>query len=127
MRMSIVEDDPGFVIDTISYQVRLNGELLDAVITADEETGECWVWDRASLQGETYKTKRLTGRVQIERWEAEGIDHPDGTIGFLDTSDGCWTWCSPEHAGYPKAIKEATHIWHQLTRTWINRLNTVLH
>lgn len=119
MRVSIDVNDPGFVVDPTSYRVTLDGAPV-AAVTADEETGECWVWDDEARARGLLATKLLRGRVRVERWEQGCVDHPEGTVGFLDETDGFWVWCHPDHDGYRQASARATHFWDPHTKAWIS-------
>lgn len=123
MRVSIVEGDVGYVVDPYSYRVTVDGKLVDGAVTADEETGEVYAWDQDAWPQPV--TRRILGKVRIERWEADGVDHPAGTWGFLDT-DGFWTWSRPCDEHYESGKAKATHWWDHLDRAWINPRTVVL-
>lgn len=125
MRVSIVESDPGFVVDPISYRVTVDGEAVEAV-TADEETGECWVWCRDALNQGEPRTKLMHGEVRIERWESDDVAHPPGTVGFLDR-DGWWVWCTPDNPDYAGAVGKATHFWDHEGRAWVDSRRLARH
>lgn len=119
MRVSIVEGDPGWVVDPISYHVTLDGRTVPAV-TADEEEGFVLTWIRG-LDGHP-TTELQRGRVRIQRWEQGCVDHPEGTIGWLD-DDGWWTWVAPTMPEYPHLLERkraAMHIWDSSSRAWLN-------
>lgn len=119
MRVSVDENDPGYVVDPSSYRVMLDGVPV-SVVTADEETGECWVWDEEARSRGELRAKLLRGHVRVQRWEQGEVDHPEGTIGFLDPSDGFWVWCAPDNPGYAQAARRATHFWDPHTKSWFN-------
>ncbi len=127
MRVSIVEHDPGYVVDPYSYEVLLDGQLVVAV-TADEESGEVWEWDldAYAMTGDL-TTRRRHGRVKITRREQSEIEHPEGTVGFLDPSDGFWVWCRPDDPGYQNAVKKATHYWNPVDRSWLSPRTSGVH
>lgn len=65
MRMSVRKSDAGYREDAAAYVVLFNGFVLDDCYTADEETGEAWIYDRQNRWA--YKEKKLEGRVEIRK------------------------------------------------------------
>lgn len=126
MRVSLVERDPGYVVDFPSYRVTVDGRRVSAV-TADEETGECWVWDRVSCDAGEPRVELLRGDVRVERWESPDVKHPDGTVGFIDEADGFWTWCPPGVPGYENAKARAVRLWDARSRAWVDFRRCVRH
>lgn len=123
MRISIIEEDHGYIVDPTCYQVTLNGVILQGVISADEETGETWVWD---LETGEPRTKLHRGRVRVYRVEVMDVEHPEGTVAFLDPADGYWTYCAPSENGFENARKRATHFWDHLNKSWHDPRHVVL-
>lgn len=74
MRISVNEDDPGYVHDDGSYKVIFNDKEIDNCVTADEETGYVlcnkqdidgnWILDR---EKEIIIQEEFFGKVVIKR------------------------------------------------------------
>jgi len=65
MRISVRKNDAGYREDAYQFVILLNGCVLDECFTADEETGEAWIYDRQNRWA--YKEKKLTGRVEVKK------------------------------------------------------------
>lgn len=81
MRVSIREEDPGFVEDGQKYTVFLDGEKIQNCFTADEETGEVFVYDTDPESGELlidfYNGDQLI-KGKVKRGE-NGFTYPGAT------------------------------------------------
>lgn len=72
MRISVHEGDPGHGPDPSEYDVYMDGEKLSRCHTADEETGEAWVYldpEEVNRLGIVthWPSRRVTGTVEIRR------------------------------------------------------------
>lgn len=118
MRISSILDDPAFVHDSIYWLVYLDGELLSGYVTADETTGEAFVWVKGSWLSDLPKIERLTGQVHIQRDEGEEVRYAQGTVGLIDAEEGCFVWSEPSHPDYTIAKQRATHFWDHHAYCW---------
>jgi hypothetical protein len=74
MRISVRKGDPGYKLDAFKHEVFLDGEKLQRCFTADEETGQAWVYaiDKQGKliidnYGRKSKERILTGKVEIRK------------------------------------------------------------
>lgn len=126
MRISISNLDPGYVEDaSIFWRVELDGVQLMGCVTADEETGEVWLWCADGINKGEFTTYRDTGRVRIYRDEGEEMRYAVGSIGWIDR-DRIWTWAEPSNPEYPQALKLATHFWDHEDHRWYRPGDKVL-
>ena len=123
MRVSVIEEDEGYVVDPCAYRVTLDGFVLQGVVTADEDLGEVWVWD---LETGEPRTKLRRGRVRVERVEVFEQSHPEGTVAFLDKADGYWTYCAPGDPDFEGCRRRATHFWDHLSKVWHDPRHVIL-
>lgn len=70
MRISILPDDPGYLLNHYNLKIWFNGELIKGCITADEEKGEvlAFVYDEKGhvvVEDEHAKTAIRHGQVTI--------------------------------------------------------------
>lgn len=78
MRASVFINDPGYIHDAPYYEVYLDGKLLKNCFTADEETGEAFVYVNKydvrltdTLEDIGF-TRKLTGTVKIVYTRSSG-------------------------------------------------------
>ena len=74
MRVSVIEGDPGFLIDAYDYKVFLDGVELPMCVTADEELGEAVIIKEKDGKillnednGAIHET--VKGKIKIQRVE----------------------------------------------------------
>lgn len=79
MRVSIVKADPGYRWNASSYHVKLDGEEVTHVLTADEEKGQVvrYVLDdkgkpKIGPDGNSYVTETVAGHVEVYAKNAAG-------------------------------------------------------
>ncbi len=73
MRISVRPDDPGYRSDATKYRAYLDWVEIDRCFTADEDTGEAFIFEVDEYGNcvlethDTIKEKRLTGKVEIRK------------------------------------------------------------
>lgn len=72
MRLSANEEDPGYKPELFNANIKLDGKIIDSVITADEEEGFVLAYVKDSNgkyeideEKQTLVQKRLEGKVEI--------------------------------------------------------------